>query len=319
MKHEILKVDAPPLARRDSLPAIIEAAGNAARFAYEQDFLSEADNEHTKLAYRRAAERFLAWCHERGKPLHKVLPADVREYIDALTSARRDHEGNPRVGSKSMKKLHLTAIRKLFDKLVVRHAVVLNPAASVKGPKHRVSEGLTPPTSPKAVESMLAGMDTSNLVRLRDACIVGVLAWTAARAGAVAGLRRGDYFSDGTQYYLRFAEKGGRVPTIPVRHDLFELLERYLDRAGLRDAHPDAPLFCTARGKTKRLTTTPLSGKDIACMARRRFRDAGLPSKLTAHSFRATTATALIEQGSAAPNLGEDDGSFHDPSDDGIL
>ncbi len=92
----------------------------------------------------------------------------------------------------AMKKLHLTAIRKLFDKLVVRHAVVLNPAASVKGPKHRVSEGLTPPTSPKAVENMLASMDTSNLVRLRDACIVGVLTWTAARAGAVAGLRRGD-------------------------------------------------------------------------------------------------------------------------------
>ena len=144
---------------------------------------------------------------------------------------------------------------------------------------------------------MLAGMDTSNLVRLRDACIVGVLTWTAARAGAVAGLRCGDYFSDGTQYYLRFAEKGDKVRTIPVRHDLYELLERYLDRAGLRDAHPDAPLFRTARGKTKMLTTTPLSGKDIANMARRRFRDAGLPPKLTAHSFRATTATALIEQG----------------------
>ena len=82
-----------------------------------------------------------------------------------------------------------------------------------------------------------------------------------------------------------------------MRHDLYEFLERYLDRASIRDAHPDAPLFRTAWGKTKTLTTTPLSGKDIANMARRRFRDAGLPPKLTAHSFRATTATALIEQG----------------------
>ena len=40
-----------------------------------------------------------------------------------------------------------------------------------------------------------------------------------------------------------------------------------------------------------------MSGKDVANMARRRFRDAELPTKLTAHSFRATTATALLEQG----------------------
>ena len=113
----------------------------------------------------------------------------------------------------------------------------------------------------------------------------------------VAGLCGGDLYSDGTQFYLRFDEKGGKARTIPVRHDLLQLLEEYLDRAGLTTAHPDTPLFCTARGRSRKLTTTAMSGKDIANMARRRYRDAGLPPALTAHSLRATTATALIDQG----------------------
>jgi integrase/recombinase XerD len=247
---------------------------------------------------RSAARRFLGWCESRGRPLHRILPADVRAYLDTLTTEnRRDHHGRLKPASKAMQKLHLTAIRKLFDKLVVRHVIILNPAASVRGPKHAVSQGVTPATSPKSVERMLAEMDTSNLVRLRDACIIGTLAWTAARAGAVAGLRRGDYFSDGTQFYLRFHEKGGKPRTIPVRHDLQKLLEEWLERTGMEDAHPDTPLFPTAKGKTQRLTEVAMTGKDIANMARRRYREAGLPPKLTAHSLRATTATSLIEQG----------------------
>ena len=300
MSNEIIPVKINQVAQADQLPAIIEAAGDNARFAWEQDFLVEEENPNTNAAYRRAALRFLTWCHdELGKPLHQILPADVRGYIDGLTTLNRvDHEGLPKPASKAMKKLHLTAIRKLFDRLVVRHAVVLNPAASVKGPKHHVTEGSTPSTSPKSVEQMLAEMDTANnLVRLRDACIIGVLAWTAARAGAVANLKRGDLYSDGTQFYLKFSEKGGKARNIPVRHDLLQLLEEYLARAGLTTAHPDAPLFCTARGRSRQLTTTAMNGKDIANMARRRYRDAGLPPSLTAHSLRATTATALIDQG----------------------
>lgn len=46
------------------------------------------------------------------------------------------------------------------------------------------------------------------------------MAYTACRAGAVAGLRLGDFQHDGAQYVLRFREKGGKSREIPVRHDL---------------------------------------------------------------------------------------------------
>lgn len=41
-----------------------------------------------------------------------------------------------------------------------------------------------------------------------------------------------------------------------------------------------------------------MTGNDIFRMVKRRFRDAGLPTrKFSCHSFRATTATDLLDQG----------------------
>jgi site-specific recombinase XerC len=48
----------------------------------------------------------------------------VSDYLDALPAAP------------PTKKLHLAALRALFDTLVTRHVVPVNPAASVRGERH---------------------------------------------------------------------------------------------------------------------------------------------------------------------------------------
>ena len=59
---------------------------------------------------------------------------------------------------------------------------------------------------------------------LRDRAIIAVLIYTAARVGAVAKLTLKSLKHDGTQYALRFSEKGGKSREIPVRHDLEQFL-----------------------------------------------------------------------------------------------
>ena len=58
-----------------------------------------------------------------------------------------------------------------------------------------------------------------------------------------------------------------------------------------------SPLFRSAAGNTRRLTDSAVDAKDIHLMGKRQLLDAGLPPRLTCHSFRATTATDLLEQG----------------------
>ena len=106
-----------------------------------------------------------------------------------------------------------------------------------------------------------------------------------------------DFQHDGAQYVLRFSEKGGKSREIPVRHDLEGLIRAYLDAAGIAAENKDRPLFRSTQGKTKRLTGNPLTTKDVCRMVKRRLKDAGLPERLSPHSFRVTGITDLLTQG----------------------
>ena len=55
---------------------------------------------------------------------------------------------------------------------------------------------------------------------LRDRAVLGVLAYTGARVGAVAKLRLAYYRNLGEHRVLHFREKGGNDREIPVRHEL---------------------------------------------------------------------------------------------------
>ena len=112
---------------------------------------------------------------------------------------------------------------------------------------------------------------------LRDRALLGTLAYTGARIGAIARLRRGDLEDQGTQRVLRFREKGGKQREIPVRHDLERWLGEYLAAAGI-DADPkETPLFRPALGNRKALSDGPLSANDMRRLLKRRLKDAGLP------------------------------------------
>ena len=124
-----------------------------------------------------------------------------------------------------------------------------------------------------------------------------VLAYTAARAGAVAKLRLEDYDSDGTQWWFHFGEKGGKVHLVPAQHDLQRQMETYLQAAHLAGGPGKAPLFRSARGRARKLSDRGLTGNDLLRIVKRRLKTAGLPEgTFCCHSFRATTATNLLRQ-----------------------
>jgi site-specific recombinase XerD len=195
------------------------------------------------------------------------------------------------------RKQHLAALRHFFDSLVTRHAMLLNPALSVRGERYQVVEGKTPEITVAGARALLSSIRVSNVVGLRDRAVIAVLIYTAARIGAVASLKRSSLYDAGDQWMLHFDEKGGKSREIPVRHDLERMLFEYIDAAGLRNAPKAAPLFRTAYRKTGRLSETPLSVLDGCRMFKRRARDAGLPIQVSPHSIRVTAVTDLLEQG----------------------
>lgn len=115
-----------------TVPAVVERAGGQARKRFIEFFTATIRNENTRMAYARAVGRFFVWCEEYRLELLDIEPIHVAAYIER-------HPGSP-----PTVKQHLAAIRMLFDWLVTGQVLAMNPAASVRGPKHVVKRGKTP-------------------------------------------------------------------------------------------------------------------------------------------------------------------------------
>ena len=115
MSTELVEASAasvPATGGRPGLPELVERAGGAARFAWEEFFYAEHHNRHTQRAYQRAVKAFLGWAEGQGVELATITPGMVGQYLVGLGGALsrvaaqslggRGASGRPRPGSRFM-------------------------------------------------------------------------------------------------------------------------------------------------------------------------------------------------------------------------
>jgi hypothetical protein len=152
----------------EQLPTLIRNAGENAERRFLEFFTAHIRNPGTRQVYAHAVGRFSQWCERYGVSLEQVTPFIVAGYVEQLTTSL----SNPTV------KLHLAAIRMLFDWLVTGQVVPVNPAASVRGPKHVVRKGKTPVLTAAEARQLLDSIDCTKIVGLRDRALIGVMVYT---------------------------------------------------------------------------------------------------------------------------------------------
>jgi len=184
----------------------------------------------------------------------------------------------------------------LFDWRVIGQIVPVNPAQSVRGPRHSVSKGITPVLSSEEATALLSGMNVSTVVGLRDRAIIAVMTYTFARVSAVVTLNVEDYFPLKKRWWLGLREKGGKRHEMPCHHNLETYLTAYIDGTGIAD-DPKGPLFRTIGRGTHELPRTPLPQANAYMMIKRRAAAAGIETKIGNHTFRATGITAYLKNG----------------------
>ena len=270
-----------------AVPALVTAAGARAEIRFLEFFAANIRNAHTRRAYYRAAEEFLTWCAYAGVPsIAAVQPVHVGAWIEA---------GTRKLAAPSVKQ-RLAAIRHLFDWLVNGQVVPINPAHTVRGPRHVVTSGQTPVLDPAEARALLDSIDVSTHAGLRDRALIGLMIYSFARIGAALGMTVEDIYTQNRRLWVRLREKGGKRHAMPCHHNLEEYLTAYLDGAGLR-GDPKGPLFRTIGRGTGKLTRTVLPQANAYAMIRRRAATAGIKTKLGNHSFRATGITAYLKNG----------------------
>src|SRR5881396_872519 len=175
----------------ERLPAPIARAGEKAAWRFIEFFTANIRNKNTRAAYVEAVRQFFSWCEDhRLHDLDQIRPVVVAGYIE-------QHPGSP-----PTVKQHLAAIRMLFDWLVIGQIVPVNPAGSVRGPKHVVKRGKTPVLKADEARTLLDSIDISTIVGLRDRALVGVMCYTFARVSAVVTMHMEDYYQNGKRWWF---------------------------------------------------------------------------------------------------------------------
>jgi len=141
-------------------------------------------------------------------------------------------------GSKPTIKQKLAAVRMLYDFLVVRQITPSNPAHSVRGPKYVVKKGKTPVWSREDAKTLLESIPKDSVSGLRDLALIAAMFYSFARVSAVLKLKVDDYYHNGARRRLRLHEKGGKEHEMPVHHLLEQILNEYVEAAGLRSGQP---------------------------------------------------------------------------------
>ncbi len=270
------------------VPAVVDRAGLHARKRFLEFFTATIRNENTRMAYARAVGAFFEWCREYRLELLDIEPIHVAAYIER-------HPGAP-----PTVKQHLAAVRMLFDWLVTGQVLAMNPASSVRGPKHVVKRGKTPVLDAEQARQLLDSIDTAKLIGLRDRAIIAVMVFSFARVSATVSLRVEDYYQDGKRWWFRFREKGGKLHQVPAHHTAEAYLDAYMFAARIGE-DKKAPLFPTVT-RQGLLTDTQMNRNDALRMVKRRAAAAGLPESTCNHTFRATGITAYLGNGGTIEN-----------------
>lgn len=265
------------------LPDMITRENARTQERYLEFFAVTIRNAHTRRAYMTAATRFFAFCDDRGLELSQVTPMLVAGYI----------ESHP--GEALTVRLHLAALRRLFDWLVTGGILPYSPVTSVRGPKLARKVGTTPVMTAGGVDAVIAGTDSPTLAGLRDRALLLVMLMSFARIGALLALTRSNYQKAEGTPRLQLKEKGSQERTLPLPKEAAAALDSWLIGAG--PALPSSPLFPAIDPLSNKATTRPLSARMALKRVKRAAARAGESSDLCNHSFRATGITLFRQAG----------------------
>ncbi len=245
------------------------------------DFLRHIDLErnlshHTVTQYGRDIKRLLAHLQGEGVAADTdcVTVEHLRGFVRGLSSAGLSPSTIARI---------ITCIRSLYTFGCRYHALPANPAAATVSPKvaHKLPEALTA----SEVARLLEACDDNHfrIYRVRDKCIVALLACLGLRRQELIDLELRDWDAGARTLRVRTG-KGRRERVLPCPDELGGLLGQWLES---RPAATVQNIFVSRQG-------CRLAPHTLQAMLKRLTAIAGLERKPHLHLFRHFAGTAIV-------------------------
>jgi len=229
---------------------------------------------HTILNYRLDLEDFKKFI--AGTDLEKVDYLALRKYLAALKEKN--------LGSRSVNR-RLSALRSFFRFLVRDGYLKTNPILILSSPKleKHLPSFMTEEEVAKLIESAFA-RDEKDEQGLRDRAILETFYSTGLRISELVGINLQDI--DFISGIIKVMGKGRKERIVPVGEAAISTIRKYLDK---RKKQEDA-LFLNKNGKR-------IGARGVRDIVEKYILRAGIKGMVSAHTFRHSFATHLLNRG----------------------
>ena len=156
-----------------------------------------------------------------------------------------------------------------------------------------VKKGKTPVWSREDAKALLDSIPKDSVSGLRDLALIAAMFYSFARVSAVLKLKVDDYYHNGARRRLRLHEKGGKEHEMPVHHLLEQILDEYIEAAGLQSGQP---LFQSVNSAGTAVTGRALNRYNAWTAVRKRAKAAGF-RKSKGRSVAVRGAARALEDG----------------------
>jgi integrase/recombinase XerD len=247
-------------------------------------------NSTSMAFYTADVRQFFAGLGRKVKRLEDIGVNELRHYVALMSEMG--------LASSSIAR-KLTSIKIFFRFLLLEKLIASDPAEVIEMPKH--VQTLPVVLTVDEVLSIIAAADESKCrepeqvyYARRDRAMLELLYAAGLRISELLGLKVSDLSLK--QGFVRVFGKGSKERLVPVGRPALEAVQRYLDSArpelarhGKRRGASEA-LFLSDRG-------TAMSRMGFWFLLEKYVRDAKVNKEVTAHTFRHTFATHLLEGG----------------------
>ncbi len=227
----------------------------------------------------RGFERFLEKNHP-GIPLTEVLPAQLQEYIAALSETGISPRSQARI---------ISGLKSFYRFLLLEEICDADPTALLESPK--TGRKLPEVLSLEEIDSMLEAIDLSQPGGQRNKAMIETMYSCGLRVSELVNLRISNlFFREG---FIKVEGKGSKERMIPIgRKAIHEIGLWFEIRRSMLNIQPGEGdmVFLNRRGH--RLTRAMVFAvvKDLAARA-------GIKKNISPHTFRHSFATHLIDRG----------------------
>jgi integrase/recombinase XerD len=243
---------------------------------------------NTIRSRRKELRYFLTWADERGITRPEEVTVAVLERYQRFLFYAQNEKGE-RLSFRSQQ-TRILSLRVFFRWIVRERVIEMSPAELLElpRPEYRLPREIL---TVAEVESLLGALDVGTPLGLRDRAIVELLYSSGLRRFEVCNLKVWDVDTEQCSVSVRLG-KGKKDRIVPMGERAALWIRKYLNEVRPQLAmEPDSGhLFLT-------LFRLPLVPERVSDIVRAAAKAAGFTRKISAHVFRHTMATMMLEGG----------------------